>query len=178
MNDFFNLFYSFFNNNLWKNSLNNLRNFNDLLNNTRNNNYLLNNFLHLNYFWHFNHFLNNLLHWNFNLFNPIHMSQHLNYFFLDVFDGFRNLNVMINNFFYLNNLRLSHYYRISYLNNNRNLPFDHLNNRLFNNLLNPYKSLMNNWNLHNSFHLFWNLSHSFNYLCYYLLNLFNTINRN
>jgi hypothetical protein len=90
------------------------------------------------------------------------MSQHLNYFLLDVFDGLRNLDIMIDNFLYLNDFGLSHNYRISNLNNYRNLPFYHLDHWFFNNLLNPHQSLVDNWYLHNSFHLFWNLSHSLN----------------
>ena len=108
LHNFLNFLDSLLDHNFRNNSFNYLRNFDYLLDNTRYNYNFLNYLFNFYNFWYLNHLLNDLLYWNFDLFNTVNMSQDLNYFLLDVFDWFRYLDVMINNFLDLYSLRFSH----------------------------------------------------------------------
>lgn len=147
-----------------------MRYFNDLLNDSWHNNDLLDYFLNFNNLGHLDHFFNNLLDWNFYFLNPINMSQDFNNLLFDVFNGLRNLDVVVDNLFNLDDLWLTNNNWISNLDNNWDLTFNDLDNWLFNNLLYSDDSFMDDWHLNNSLNFFWYLS---NYLYYPLNNFLN-----
>lgn len=164
-----------FDHNLWNNSLDNLRHLDYLLYNSWNNNHLFHNLLNLNYFRYFHHLLDDLLNWHFHLLDPVYMSQDFNDLLFNVFDRLGYFNVVVHNLFNFDHLGLSNYDWISDLHNNWHLPFDDLDNWLFDNLLHFNYPLMNDWNLNNTFHFFGNFSHNLNYPVDDLLNLLDNI---
>lgn len=66
---------------------------------------------------------------------------------------------MVHNFLNLNCFWLSNNNWVSDLDDDWDLPFNGLNNRLLDDFSDSNDSFMNNWNLDNSFNFFWNLSY-------------------
>lgn len=173
LNDLFHLFDSLLNHKFRNHSLNDLRDLDDFLNHTRNHYNFLNDFLNFYHFGNFNHFFNDLFNWNFNFLDSIDMSEYFNNLFFNIFDWFRDLDIVIDNFLYLNYFWLSDNNRISDFNYNRDLSLDHLNTGFFNYFLNFYYSFMNNWNFNDSLYLVRNFLvnlHNFGYQLFYLSN--------
>ena len=175
LDDSFNLFYSFFDNNLWYDSFNNLWYLNNFLYYSWNNNNLFNNLFNFYNFRYLYQFFNNLFNWYFNFFNSINMSNNLNNFLFNIFYGFWYLNVVVDDFFNFNDLGFTNDERITkiYL-------FDDgllwsLNDGFLDDLDDFDDLLYKNWNLDYLFDLFHDLSGLDNRPVSDNLDLFNTI---
>jgi len=178
LNNFLNLFDSFLNHDLWNNSFNDLRNFNNFFDHSGNNNYFFNYLLNFNHFWHLDHFFNNLFNWHLNFFDSINVPEDFHNLLLNVLDGLRNFDIVVDNFLNFNDLWLSDNNWISNFNNDRDLSFNCLNNWLFNNFSHSYNSFVDHWYLYDSLDLLWNLSHHFNDSIHNSLDLPNNISLN
>lgn len=160
LNNSFNFFNFFLNDDLGDNPFHDLRNLNDFLNNSRNDDNFLYDFLDLYNFGNLDHLFDDFLDWNFNFLYPVNVLDHLNNLFLNVFDGLWNINVMVydsldfDSFWLLDDDWIS---EVHFLNNS---VFDPLDNWLFNYLLNCDNSFMNNRDLNNFFDLFDDFSHN------------------
>lgn len=161
LNNSFHLFYFLFNNNFWDDSFHNLRNFYNFFDNSGHNDNFLNYFLYFNNLWHFNHFLDNFFDWNSYFLDSINISDNLYNLFLDIFDRFGDINVMIDDSLDLNSFRLFDDNRVSKVDLFDDCIFDFLDHWLLDNLLNSHDSFMDDWNLYYSLDLFW---HFFDHL--------------
>ena len=144
-----------------------------LLNYPRNYNNPLYDSLNLYYFRHLNDFFYDFINFNSYFFDPFDISRDLNDLLLNVFHRFRNLDVMIDYLFYLNDFRLVNNHRISKINLLNNSVFNPLDDRFFNYFLHSLDNFMNNRDLYDALNLNWNLSHNLNDL---LDNDFNRLN--
>lgn len=178
LHNFLNFFNSFFNNDFWNHSFNYLRYLNDFLDDSRYHNHFFNNFFDFNYFGYLDHFLDNLFNRHFDFFDSVNMPQNFHYLFFNVFDGFRYLDVVINNLFHLNSFRLANNNRVSYLNYHWNLSLDYLYDRLFNNLLYCHYSLVNDGDLYYALDLFRHFSVVLDNSCDLFDHLFNSFDLN
>lgn len=176
LNDLFDFFDSFFDYDFGYNSLDYLRNLNYLLDNTRNNNNFFNYLLNLDNFRNLNHFLDDLFDRNLNLFDSIDMPQNFNDLFLDILDRLRNFDIVVDYFFYFNSLWLTDNDGIPDFNNDWNLPFNDLNDRLFNNLLNFHNSFMDDRNFDYSFYFLGDFFDCLDDLSLNLDNFFDSVN--
>lgn len=176
LNDLFDLFDPFFDHDLRHDPLDYLRDFDDFLDNTRNDNHFFDYLLNFDNLGNLYHFLDDLFNWNLDLFDSIDMPENLNDLFLYVFDWLRNFDIVVDDLFDFNSLWLTDDDGIPDLNDHWNLPFDDLNHRLFDNLLNFDYSLMDDRHFHDSFNFFWYLFDCLNNLRDYLFNFFNSVN--
>lgn len=189
LNYFLNLFNFLFNNYFRYNSFNNLWNLDYFFNNSWHNDDFFNYFLYLNNFWNFNHFLDYFFDWNSNFFNSINIPNNLDNLFFNIFDGFRYINIMINNSLNLNGFRLFNNYGVSKIYLFDDSILDFLDNGLLYDLLNANNSFMDDGDLYYSFNFSWYLSNDLdrnlnlpNYLfnnllnSYFLNNSFNLFN--
>lgn len=178
MNNFFNLFNPFFNNDFWNDSFDNLRNFNNLFHNSWHYNDFLNNFFDFDNFRYLNHLFNNFLDRNLNFFNSVHILHNLHNFLLNVFYWLRNIDVVINNFLNLDDLRFFHNNWIAKINLFDDSRLYFLNNGSFDELLNSNYSFVNDWDFNNSFYLFRYFSNNLNRHFDLFDNFFNSVLNN
>lgn len=153
-NDSFNLFNSLFDNDLLNDSFNNLRNFNDFFNDSGYDHDFFDDSLNFNNFRYFDHFFNDLLDWNFNLSYPVNVSDNFYDFLFDILYGFRHLDVVVDDFFDLDDLWLSDYLRISKIDFFDDCLFGSLDNGLLHNLNHFHNFLLENRYLNDAFNFF------------------------
>lgn len=138
-------------------------NLDNFLNNSWYYDYFLYNFLDFYNFRDFNHFLYNFIDLNSNFFDSINISGYLNYFFFYAFYRFGYFNIMINDFFNFNNLRLVNNHRISEINLLYDLSLNLLDYRNLNCLGHKFSNFMYNrylydfFNLFNHLFIYWNV---------------------
>ena len=140
----------------------NLYNLNNLLDHPGHNNNLLDNPLNLNDFGDLNHFLYNLLNRNLNLPDPIHMPYNLDDFFLNILDGLRHLNIVVDYLLDLYDLWLPYDLRVPQVDFLYDGVLGPLDDGLLDDLLHPYQPLDEDGDLDDSLdllHYFVGLDH-------------------
>lgn len=175
LNDLLYFFDAFLDHDLGYDSLHDLNHFNDLLNDSRHNYDPLYDLLNLDHLRHFHHLLNDLFYWYLDFLDPVDMSQDLYYLLLDVFDGLRDFDVVIDYLLDLHDLDLSDYDRFPDLYDDWNLSLYGLDHWFFDDLLDPDDSLMDDWHLHDSFNLLWHFSDHLDDPFHDLLDLFDNL---
>lgn len=126
MHYFLHLFDSLLDHDFGDYSLDDLGYLHDLLDHSRHHYDLLNDFLDLYHFGNLHHFLDDFLDRHLDLFDSIDVSENFDYLLFDVFDGFGDFDVVVDDFLDLYGLGFPHDDGFPDVDDNRNFSFDGL----------------------------------------------------